>query len=84
MHRGSMQLDFEFMAKYLPMYAEAAELTVRVAFWGLLFSGVIGAICSVIKQYRIPVLQRSLALKPNTFPRIRQAVRNMRQREKST
>ena len=32
-----MQLNFDFMAKYLPWYIDAAKLTVKVAFSGLFF-----------------------------------------------
>lgn len=52
-----MQLNFEFMAKYLPWYVDAAVLTVRVAFFGILFSLVIGICCAIIRYYKIPVLR---------------------------
>lgn len=56
-----MQLNLEFMAKYLPWYLDAAVLTVRVALLGIFFSLVIGAACAVIRYYRIPVLRAAVA-----------------------
>lgn len=52
-----MQLNFEFMVKYLPWYVDAAVLTVRVAFLGILFSLVIGICCAIIRYYKIPLLR---------------------------
>lgn len=52
------KLNLEFMAKYLPWYVDAAKLTVTIAFWGILFSLVVGVICSILRYYRVPVLHR--------------------------
>lgn len=57
-----MGLDFGFMQKYLPWYIDAAILTVRISFFGILFSLVVGVICSVIRYYKIPVLQRIVSV----------------------
>lgn len=51
-------LNLEFMAKYAPMYVTAAGLTVRIAFWGILFSLAVGLFCAAAQYYRIPVLRR--------------------------
>ena len=56
------QLNTEFLAKYLPWYADAAKLTVTIAFWGILFSLVVGLICSILRYYRVPVLHRIIAV----------------------
>lgn len=55
---GGEQVNWEFMQKYAPLYVEAAKLTVVIAFWGILFSLILGLICAVIRYYNIPVLQR--------------------------
>lgn len=55
-------LNLEFMVKYLPWYVDAAKLTVTIAFWGILFSFLVGVICSILRYYRIPVLQRIVAV----------------------
>ncbi|GAB6103919.1 hypothetical protein JCM17039_06730 [Blautia glucerasea] len=33
-----MGLDFGFMMEYLPWYVDAARLTVKIAFWGILIA----------------------------------------------
>lgn len=57
-----MQLNFTFVAEYLPWYIEAAKLTVRIAFWGVLFSLLIGVVCSVLQYYRVPVIRRIISV----------------------
>ena len=39
-------LNMEFMAKYAPLYVEAAGLTVKIAFFGIVFSLIVGFFCS--------------------------------------
>lgn len=55
-------LNFEFMAKYAPLYVEAAKLTVVISFWGILFALMVGIICSAVQYYRVPVLHRVIAV----------------------
>ena len=55
-------LNMEFMAKYAPLYVEAAGLTVKIAFWGVLFSLAVGFFCSAAQYYRIPVLRQVIAV----------------------
>lgn len=55
-------LNMEFMAKYAPLYMEAAGLTMKIAFWGILFSLVVGFFCSAAQYYRIPVLRQVIAV----------------------
>ncbi len=57
-----MGLNFEFIREYLPLYADAAVLTVRIAFLGVCFSMLVGFACSVIEYYRIAVLRRVVAV----------------------
>lgn len=57
-----MQLNVDFMVKYLPWYADAAILTVRIALWGILLSLLVGATCAVVRYYRIPVLRRLVSV----------------------
>lgn len=58
MVKGFEDLDFGFFAKYTPMYIKAAGLTVRLGLWGIVFSLVIGLICSFVSYYRVPVMRR--------------------------
>ncbi|MDO4311617.1 MAG: amino acid ABC transporter permease [Eubacteriales bacterium] len=55
-------MDIEFVTEYLPMYVEAAKLTLRLGFIGILFSIVIGIICSLVGYYKIPLLRRITAV----------------------
>lgn len=57
-----MELNIDFMVKYLPWYVDAAILTVRIALWGILLSLLVGAACAVVRYYRIPVLRRLVSL----------------------
>ena len=56
-----MGFNFDFMAKYLPLYIDAAKLTVEIAFWGILFSLIVGIICAIVRYYKIPLLHRIIA-----------------------
>lgn len=51
-------MDWIFMEKYLPLYCEAAWLTVRLGAIGIAFSLLIGLVCAVIQYYRVPVIRR--------------------------
>ena len=53
-----MGFNFDFMAKYLPLYVDAAKLTVEIAFWGIIFSLIAGVVCAVVRYYKIPLLHR--------------------------
>ena len=55
-------LNTDFMVKYLPWYVDAAKLTVTIAFWGILFSLLVGVICSILRYYRVPVIHRIVAV----------------------
>lgn len=57
-----MGLNFEFMQKYLPWYIDAAILTVRIAFFGILLSLVLGIVCSIVQYYKIPVIRRVVSV----------------------
>lgn len=55
-------MDMDFIARYAPLYVEAGKLTVRIAFFGIIFALVVGAVCSCIQYYKIPVLKRIVAI----------------------
>lgn len=52
-----MNLNWEFIVESLPLYQEAAVITLKLAFWGILFSIVLGIMCSIIQYYKIKGLQ---------------------------
>lgn len=55
-------LDTEFISRYAPLYVEAAKVTVKIAFFGIIFSFIVGFICSFILYYRVPVLRRIVSV----------------------
>lgn len=57
-----MDLNFGFMQKYLPWYVDAAFLTVKIAFFGILLSLAVGIVCSVAQYYKIPVIRRIISV----------------------
>lgn len=55
-----MVLNFEFMQRYLPWYLDAAMLTAKIAFFGILLSVAVGVVCAIVQYEQIPVV-RSVA-----------------------
>ena len=51
-------MDWEYVAKILPLYGKAAVLTVRIGVLGIFFAILTGLLCSVIRQMKIPVLRQ--------------------------
>jgi polar amino acid transport system permease protein len=51
-------LDLDFILAKGPIFLAAAQLTVTVAFFGILLSAVVGLLCAVVKFYRWPVAHR--------------------------
>ncbi|MEF2561091.1 MAG: amino acid ABC transporter permease [Eggerthellaceae bacterium] len=50
-------MDFSAMAQYLPLYQEAAILTLSIGWIGIIGSIIIGLIVSMIVHFRIPILR---------------------------
>lgn len=51
-------MDFNFMQEQLPLYVEAAKLTLHIAFLGIIFAVAVGFICSAVQYFKIPVLRQ--------------------------
>ena len=51
-------LNWEVIAEYLPLFKEAALLTVKIGALGIVFSTIIGVICAAVRYYKIPVLRQ--------------------------
>ena len=51
-------MDWEYVAKILPLYGKAAVLTVRIGVLGIFFAILVGLLCSVVRQMKIPVLKQ--------------------------
>lgn len=51
-------MDWDVIISYLPLYWDALLLTVRIGWQGVLLAFVIGAVCSVITHWKVPVLRQ--------------------------
>ena len=50
-------MDFAFIKEVFPMYIEAAILTLKIGCAGILLSFVTGALCAIIRYWKLPVLR---------------------------
>lgn len=55
-------MDVGFITKYVPLYIEAAKLTLKLGIIGILLSLAVGLICSLALYYRVPVLRRIVSV----------------------
>lgn len=51
-------LNWEVIKEYLPLYQDAAVLTVQLGAAGIALSIVIGLVCAVIQHCKVPVLKQ--------------------------
>ena len=49
-------VDFEFIKQVIPLYIEAAGLTLHLALIGIILSFAVGLLCALIRYYKVPVL----------------------------
>ena len=52
-----MNINWEFINSNIPVYTKAMLLTLKLAFWGILGSLIIGLICSTILHFRVRVVK---------------------------
>ena len=52
----------DFIYKVLPLYKDAAVLTLQVGFIGIFLSVLIGLVCSLIRYYKVPFLTGAVAV----------------------
>ncbi len=55
-------MDKEFIKQYIPLYSEAALLTVKIGFLGIAAAIIIGLVCETIVYFKIPVLRRIVSV----------------------
>jgi len=55
-------MDFNFIQSHIPLYIEAAKLTMRISLIGIILSIGIGLICSLIKTLKIPMLKELVTI----------------------
>lgn len=55
-------MDWSFIQRFVPVYVSAAQVTITISFWGVVLSLVLGLVCSIITDLRIPVLRQIVAV----------------------
>ena len=51
-------MDWNVIAQYLPLYKQAAWLTLRLGLAGIVIAIVVGLVCALVQYYKVPVLRR--------------------------
>lgn len=54
-------MSWDVIIEYFPLYQEAALLTVRLGFLGIVAAILVGLVCAILQYYKIPVLRRIAA-----------------------
>ena len=57
-----MIMSWEIMRAYLPLYAKALLLVLKIGWIGIALAILIGVGCSMIRHFKIPVLQRLVSV----------------------
>ena len=57
-----MIMSWEIMRAYLPLYAKALLLVLEIGWIGIALAILIGVGCSMIRHFKIPVLQRLVSV----------------------
>lgn len=55
-------MDTAFIAEYIPLYAEAARLTLGIGLIGILLSLIVGLLVALIQYFKIPILNQIAAI----------------------
>ena len=51
-------MDPDIIVEYLPRYLDATLLTLRIAFFGTVYSLILGLACSLVQYLRVPVARQ--------------------------
>ena len=55
-------MELEVIRSYLPLFREAAWLTVRLGFLGIVLAIGVGLVCAAVRYARIPILRTLVAV----------------------
>ena len=55
-------MNWEFIAKYLPMYQKAAVLTVKIGLLGIIFAILVGLVCAVLQYYKVNIARQIVTI----------------------
>ena len=50
-------MDHEVIRSYIPLFAEAFLLTIRIGWMGIAFAAICGTICAFVQYFKVPVLK---------------------------
>ena len=50
-------MDFAFIKEVIPLYIQAAILTIKIGVVGILLSTLVGLVCAVVRYWKVPVLR---------------------------
>ena len=53
-----MGVDWGFVKDAIPLYEKAALLTLKIAFFGIVLSIIIGFLCSIILYFKVKILDK--------------------------
>lgn len=56
------KINLDVIVKYIPLYIKAAKLTVILGVLGVLLALIIGLVCSLIRYYKVPVLNKIIGI----------------------
>ena len=51
-------MDFKFIKDSVPLFVQAAGLTVRLGCIGILLAIVVGLVCAMVRYWKVPVLRQ--------------------------
>ena len=54
-------MDFSVIYEYLPLYQEAAKLTVKLGIAGIAISILVGLFCAMVQYFKVPLLKQIVA-----------------------
>ncbi len=54
-------MNISILKQYIPLFAQASLMTLKISAYGILFSVLLGLFCSLVQYYKIPVLKRIVA-----------------------
>lgn len=55
-------MNTDYILQVLPLYREAAFLTVKVGLWGIIAAVIIGLICAAVQFYRVPLFRQLVSI----------------------
>ncbi|MDR0960097.1 MAG: amino acid ABC transporter permease [Propionibacteriaceae bacterium] len=51
-------MNWDLLATYTPMYADALWVVVQLGFWGVFGSLILGALVALVRHWKVPVVDR--------------------------